>query len=250
MSDLVIGGQISVRFSMAQAKAVIAGYCFGTSPLTWHPRGGCPAIEVPPGGRRRAAWAYRVYDCVPRSDGPLDLWDVLLTAGLNSRVSQRSAAAVRAVLDDVNAVLATLTEDGPDPVVFWEQRPADLATPPPGSSAEKLCHAWRLLVGADGVGTAIAHKVLHHKRPTQFPVFDLKTAACYRKGVAWQGICEELQRHEAEFLEMERWFADLPTRGDGCALKRLRLHDILLWTYCSGQAELAAECGGRVLAVR
>ena len=250
MSDLSLGHQKNFRFSMDEAKAVIAGYCFGMCALEWHPQAGCPAIANPPVGRRRAAWAYTVYDCVPRTAGPLDLRDVLLTAGLNSRISQRSAAAVFEVLRDVNEVLVTLTVEGPDLVLFWEQDPADLASPPPGSPAEKMWQAWQLLVGAEGVRTAIAHKILHHKRPAQFPLLDSMTAACYPKAAAWSGICEELQRHESEFVELERWFEALAHEHTGTALTRLRLHDILLWTARTGQDRQAAECGRKVLAAR
>jgi hypothetical protein len=78
-------------------------------------------------------------------------------------------AAIRAVAKSVSDALKQLDEHGR---FFWDLPPKDIAEVPPEASPAWGWRAWSLLMGAKGVGIAVAHKTLHHKRPSVFPLID------------------------------------------------------------------------------
>lgn len=245
MGTIKLGTPTKVDCDVDEAKLVLAGYCFGEIELRW---GELTKLGVGGGiaNRKRPRWAYRTYDCVPASEGPeLTMHDVLLTAGLDSRINSEAASGICAVLGEVNEALSVIPRD----TRFWDFPIDDLRRVPSESSpAWYIWRAWWLLNGVYNVNTATSHKILHHKRPWQFPLLDAETHGCYRdRNAAWAEIASEIQRNESEFAELESWFADLAKQRDGVSLTRLRLHDILLWCKATGQWERARAEGPSVL---
>ena len=248
MGSIRLGTPTQVDCDLAEAKLTVAGFCFGETELRW---GELTKLGV--GGaitnRRRPRWTYRTYDCVPASEGPeLTMHDVLLTAGLDSRINSEAASGIYAVLDEVNGALGGI----PQATRFWDFPTDDLRRIPSESSpAWNVWRAWWLLNGVYNVNNATSHKILHHKRPWQFPLLDSETHACYTdRNATWAEIAGELQRHDDEFSELESWFADLAKKHDGVSLTRLRLHDILLWCRATGQWDKTRMAGESVTDVR
>ncbi len=242
MGKISLGTPPKVDCDVDEAKLVVTGFCFGEIELRW---GELSKLGVGSAvaHRRRPRWAYRTYDCVPASEGvELTMHDVLLTAGLDSRINSETASGIFAVLDDVNEALGAI----PLANRFWDFSTDDLGSVPSESSpAWNVWRAWWLLNGVYNVNTATSHKILHHKRPWQFPLLDSETQACYRdRNSTWAEIATELRRHEDEFTQLESWFADLAAQEGGVSLTRLRLHDILLWCKATGQWEKVKIAGG------
>lgn len=230
MADFRIGVEKSVECTFQEAKQVVAGFCFGTTSLVLQKQRGID-VEAELGSRVRPRWAYRIYDCIQSApDESLNILDVLMTAGTNSQIHSTPALGILSVLDKVNETLFALSPE----VDFWDLKPDLLRECPPASTPPVpeylMWKAWCLLDAVDGVGPAIASKVLHHKRPNQFPVLDSLTLAHYPNGSAvWSDICVELQTQSEQFMTLEGWFNAVATRNNGRMLTRLRLHDILLW---------------------
>lgn len=254
MSDeeVVIDGRTKV--GLKEAKSVIAGYCFEVSNTRLHAIR--PKYEVP--DVRDALeldimkWAYASYDCVPGSDDDaLDLIDLLVTDGINARLNQASITGFLAVKDAVSAALPSNGERA-----FWDLEIASFPAGAPGSRewqklagdqrvAWEMCRAWYLLRRTPGFNVARTHKVLHHKRPRQFPLLDNRTAEHMsspdfpndRGERYWEQILRDLRSKSRGWEHLETWFQDellqSPTRPGlplaPVALTRLRMYDILLW---------------------
>jgi len=175
-----------------------------------------------------ARWAYRSYDCIPADAGPLTDRDLLLAAGINGRVDSAAFLAMCAVAGEVSTALAGI----PDDQAFWDL-PSDSVgsnVPAVDAPAWPLWRAWWLMIGAPGVGVALTHKVLHHKRPALAPLLDNLTAKVLRSGDgAWSMIYTELNGHASEWEDLEDWFAGQASARSGVPLTRLRMHDIVLW---------------------
>ena len=226
-------------FDIDQVKNVLAGYAFATRELRFRPPKSMPLGETPDLSAV-PRWAYRSFDCVGSTSGPLSDGDLLIAAGLNGRLSSEKFLAMRAVAPLVSDALASMPADQ----TFWDlHRDHIKAVPPEGSPAYGLWRAWRLMEGTPGIGVALSHKTLHHKRPRLAPLIDGKTV----KRTGWIGIYDDLQSQASEFADLEDWFGDLAIRNSGVAISRLRIHDILLWCSVTGELDRAERAGRKIL---
>lgn len=234
-----------------EALKVVIGYCLGEEDVHWQkPRDG---VDVTPTFPVRGAFAFRTYDCVPRSDEPeLTDLDVLVCDGLNGQMRSKDVAGVLSVAKDVGVHIAALDKEGRP---FWEFDSAELTNEPEkGSRAWALWAAWTLLMGVEGVDVARAHKILHHKRPRLFPLIDNKTLPSLAPH-AWCTIHEDLTECTEGWTWLEaRVDERLPHDGqckvDESAdprLSRLRLHDILLWCKATKRWTIALELGEEIV---
>jgi hypothetical protein len=107
-------------------------------------------------------------------------------------------------------------------------------------TAWAMCRAWELLMRIPGFDIARTHKVLHHKRPKQFPLLDNRTAAHLRNRCAgepesplWDMVLQDLHRNGGAFGQLEDRFAKAISGHRQSEklvpLFRLRMHDILIW---------------------
>lgn len=237
----VVNGQ---QHSIESAKFVLAGYAFATRPVSFD-SGSRAAVGDVPVLPDQAVWGYRSYDCVPADpDGPLEERDLLVAAGLNGRLDSKGYLSLRTISSPVSAVLARI-----DDTPFWDLSENDVTIPPSdeASPAWPLWRAWWLMIGMPNVGPALTHKVLHHKRPSYFPLLDRKTLAALPRGRKWSLIHEELNRDREQYDELELWFAELARVHDGVPIKRLRMHDILLWCRVGETDDEASDRWAAVL---
>ena len=227
------------------ALAAVLGYARAKRPLKIktpsHPGG--HVVDVP-------AFSYSVYDGVPASDDDEFAWlDVLVVDGLNGKLSQRSIVALkdagRRAWQHVRE--AEVRAAGK---AFWDLPVEEVIHPEPsGSAGEALSAAWAECFYTDGVGIALAHKMLHHKRPRLFPLIDQQTAPRLEArvprgaGRLWAVIHREMTANAEQFSLLEDELARLLNQDDDARLERLRLHDILLWTDKTDQREWAAAQG-------
>jgi hypothetical protein len=224
-------GRDTAEYTRADAEAVLAGFAFGTTQLTWSPKAALSAdreLAAGPRARARSMWSYRTYDCLPNSPSAFGVTDLLAVAALDAGAGGADYLAMEAVLPDLNEVLSHVDVGQ----TFWALPRADLGATPTadtGTPSWWLWRAWALLTGLKGVGVAIAYKTLHHKRPWFFPVFDNDTVAKMGGKCAWQVLHQELASQVVQFTHLEQWFAAEATKRGGVHLTRLRIHDILLW---------------------
>jgi hypothetical protein len=96
-------------------------------------------------------------------------------------------------------------------------------------------------------GPAITNKILHFKRPNQFPVADSRTKPGLPDGI-WLQPHRDLTRHVEAYTSLEAWFEHFASKHDGMRLTRLRIHDILLWTKMNKtDYQEAIKSGKRIL---
>jgi len=242
--DVQVG--TAAPYSLDEAKQAIAGYCFGQSPVEW---GAPPSAVVGqrPAATTRYRYAYRCYDCVPRSMGPgLDLSDVLAAEGLNARMGAGPMLHVQALLPELSSVVASI----PPGLRFWDLERSEVSSPPThGDPAYGLWRAWFLLRLVPGIHMARTHKILHRVRPDVFPLLDNLTMGHLRAMESWSHIHDDLTQQVQAFTHLEDWFDGLLRPGD-VPLLRLRLHDILLWLDAAGGRDQASSLGDEVLAER
>jgi hypothetical protein len=236
MSFITVGGAV---YTESQAKAVIAGFAFGTTSLNWSSPPG--SVGPPPSASTRGRWGYRTYDCLPADTGPLSVADLSITASIDSRVDGEAILGMLGVAPETSEAFARI----PPWVKFWDLPQGHLASlPPAGTDSSWMFRAWSLLSGVPGVGVAIANKTLHHKRPWLFPLLDGVTEKAYPLGQAWVHVHRELTTQQPQFAKLEIWFTDRAIQHQGTPLWRLRLHDILLWSDLSGARVEAENLGG------
>jgi Family of unknown function (DUF6308) len=224
--------------SMEEARAVIAGYAFGTEKIQGPFRQ--PVL--------RPRWAYRTYDCIAASEGDeFSDVDVLVAAGLNGRLDVPAIGALQLAVRQAAQPLAEATAAGQD---FADLTSGELAyDPPPGTTGWLLDQAWSRMKATRDVGEALTHKVLHHKRPALFPLLDnltaevLSPALRHKDGNAWQQIHAEINESRDDFEQLREWFAGEAAARGSVALGLLRLHDILVWLHAAGQWEDARTAG-------
>jgi hypothetical protein len=214
-----------------EALGVVLGYAFGTIDLPWKPEPSSvgPAVE---GGVPR--WAYRTYDCVPPSEGcKLTDIDILVPNAINARMGGAVIAGLHAVSAELSKEFAALDELGR---AFWELDERDvLEQPADGAGPWPLWRAWSIVEGVPGSGIAVTDKVLHHKRPSIFPLLDNKTyAELGSPPDPWRHIHQDLTATAQAWQELDRAFAEAATNRQGVPVTRLRLHDILLWAQAVG----------------
>jgi hypothetical protein len=227
------------------ARAVIAGYCLGDEQVTWRRPAAAVGDELK--GLRQGAFAYRTYDCIPPAPSyRLEPIDVLVADGLNAQLRAGDIARVLAVADAVSDQLARI---GPD-VRFWELARDEVAAEPADrhGPAWAMWRAWTILTGIEGVDLARSHKILHHKRPAVFPLLDNKTVGLLGRAAPWAAVHDDLSATSATWRKLETEVARLlPTRRES-SLSRLRLHDILVWTWATKRWDTAHSLGVKALA--
>ena len=227
------------------ALAVVVGYCLGEERVTWKRPISAVGDELK--ALRRGAFAFGTYDCVEASQSHrLEPIDILVADGLNAQLRAGDIGGVLAVADAVSDELARI---GPG-VKFWELPRDEVVTPPsnPDRPAWAMWRAWTILMGVEGVDVARAHKILHHKRPSVFPLLDNATMSFLGKAGAWAAIHDNLTEASAAWRKLETDIGRLLSGKNMPAPTRLRLHDILLWTRATGRRPLAYQHGRKALA--
>lgn len=241
-------GNVEESFSVPDIQKILAGYAFATEPHQFDAKSPM-RVGDPPEVRRVPVWAYRSYDCVRTTSGPVTPTDILVVNGLNGRLNANAYHAICGILPELNAALASI----PLGTCFWKIDPTEIeALPAEGTTAWWVWRAWWLLARSRSVGPAITHKLLHHKRPTVFPLLDNQTLALLTPDRAWIDIHDQLTTrpvgYDYDVYEyLERWFAELAARRDGVAISRLRIHDIVLWCTADGARDTAMTRGTQVL---
>lgn len=230
-------------YSVDDALAVAVGYAFDERQLVWQR----PRKDVePPEEQIVHRWAYRTYDCIPPDPGPgLAGVDLLVAGGLNGRVGSKEVAALIAMAPGVSMCLSEI----PQHRTFWHLDEAQVRSPPDqDSDAWPIWRAYDLLYGAKRIKLAIAHKTLHHKRPSVFPLIDNKTATVLGHDHLWARVHSELNECSQEWESLEDLFASAASaRPNSVRLPRLRLHDILVWTKVVGDQDIARAAGETIL---
>jgi hypothetical protein len=170
---------------------------------------------------------------------------VLVADALNAQMRSRDIAGVLAVADAVGQILESIDDD----VRFWHLPNAAVAAQPEEGDvpAWPIWRAWTILTSVHGVNRAGAHKILHHKRPSVFPLLDNMTAprlcpAC------WAAVHRDLNATSEAWSRLEDETGGVLEHHGGVRLTRLRLHDIILWCRATGSDERAKEYGRMVLA--
>ncbi|MHB8457722.1 MAG: DUF6308 family protein, partial [Acidimicrobiales bacterium] len=164
--------------------------------------------------------------------------DVCVADGLNAQMRSKHIAGVLAVADQLSVELGKIGDD----LCFWDLSPHDVATQPTDASspAWSIWRAWTILIGVDGIDVACTHKILHHKRPKVFPLVDNETVdQLTGSGSAWEAILHDLRAVPDAWSQLEDEVAARVPRPNLTPLTRLRLHDILLWTYATNRWQTA-----------
>ncbi len=148
--------------------------------------------------------------------------------------------AVLAVADELSGVLKRI----PATQTFWDLPRIHILSAPdePAGPAWHLWRAWTILMSLPSVDIATTHKILHHKRPSFFPLIDNQTLPRLAP-TSWLTIHDDLNANPAGWRHLESQIAKLADERGLVALTRLRLHDILLWTQVTGQDETARRLG-------
>jgi hypothetical protein len=114
----------------------------------------------------------------------------------------------------------------------------------------QLYRAWYILMAAPDVGTALTHKILHHKLPALAPLLDGKTEPVLRRvaeerglSSSWAVILADIQTQPDAFERLDAYFASLASARPSRRLTRLRIHDILVWSEVTSRREDAANLG-------
>jgi hypothetical protein len=222
MSIGIAAGQWTI--TLEEAKSALAGYAFGVRAV---------------GDEMAPRWGYRTYDCVPASPGPdFSNLDILVAAGLNGQLDVDAIGALQIATRRAAPYLAQAADRRQ---AFCELTLAELSdSPQAGTEGWLLTQAWQQMMKTPDVGRALTHKVLHHKRPTLFPLLDRKTAGPLHAGQphgqnAWQVIWTDIDSSRAEFEELRTWFVRLAASRNSQSLGLLRIHDILLWLHAADQ---------------
>lgn len=195
------------------------------------------------------AYAYRVYDCVPPSEDDEFAWlDVLVVDGINGKMDQKAITALKDAADRAWPHVRTAIRRA-EGRAFWELPEDEVRrTARPGTAGKALDNAWRECIATGGIGVALTHKLLHHKRPALIPLIDGLTAPKLEPHKdttvgLWGVVHRELQANADQFEALERAFADLVNGVDDVPLTRLRLHDILLWLTAARKWDHAVANG-------
>ena len=226
----------TIQYPDDEARQVLGGYLFAQTPLSLNllPAG----AGIVPQELTRARWSCFIYDFHPSDMGKLNLFDLIVNIGLSSQIQEMAIAGMLAIAPHVDEALFHI----PPYQTFWDLPRAQIAalTPPPATPPVQPTNAWwmwrasSLLDAVPGVGIAIAHKTLHHKRPWLFPLLDSKTLDAFPSGQSWLTIYDDLDTQSVAFTELEDWAREETTKRGLPSRTRLRIHDILLWCERSG----------------
>lgn len=227
---------------LGKAMTVLRGYCLAIETATWvKPASGVGdgIGELPVG-----AFAFATYDGIaPAASTDIEPIDVLVADGLNAQMSARDVAGVLAVASEIGEQINRLDESG---VKFWTLSLDQVSVAPAdeGAPGWPLWRAWTILMGVPGIQVARAHKILHHKRPSVFPLIDNETIPYLRKGgSAWATVHRDLTSTADAWTELEVVIGEALADTALTTPTRLRLHDILLWTRVTKRWEAALAAG-------
>lgn len=227
------------------ATTVARGYCLGKETTTWvGPKTG---VGDDVGRLSVGAFAFATYDGIaPGTSADIEPIDVLVADGLNAQMRARDIAGALAVGREIGEQIARIDESG---VKFWTLSLDQVSKAPSEQSAPEwpLWRAWTILMGVPGIEVARAHKILHHKRPSVFPLIDNETTPWLRKGgSAWATVHRDLTSTASGWSELEAVVGQALS-GTGISVPtRLRLHDILLWSRVTNRWEAALAAGERL----
>ena len=170
--------------------------------------------------------------------------------GEPSSITAHEIRRTRAVSSRISAVegdwFISLARTAP-----WTQVDGDLRDADPGQCGGLYDSMLRLYdhfaaIAPRGINTAKISKVLHLKRPTQFPILDSRLVRTCGKAAAheaakyarrghkrmyWAAIRCDLMKSSEALAELRRRMADHPTARVRAlqAISDLRLHDMLTW---------------------
>jgi hypothetical protein len=238
-------GRSKFRFSASDARLAVAGYAFGMRVI--EPDRKMAGVFQP---EQVPRWGYRTYDCIPASapDDFSDL-DILVAAGLNGQLDVRAVGALRAAVKRASPWLAEAALSRTDFADLPWHELSDY--PPPDSVGWALTEAWRQMMATPDIGIALAHKVLHHKRPALMPLLDNLTVSELSPATpgpnAWQQIHAEISGARGAFEDLRSWFEKEAVDRNGLPLSLPRLHDVLLWLHAAGQWGDALQAGRAAL---
>ena len=223
--------------------AAVLGYARGRRPLYFR-----TPKHRPAGGWRSAPSATSGSTAAPATP-PAGEPDLLAAEGLHGRLDPAAWEATTAVLDDV-ALLAEPAHARAAGRPFPELPDDEFSVlAEPGTVGATLRRIWELCSEPPGVSTKHVTAMLHHRRPSLFPLLNRTTrwhllphlqegdsgveAVIHREIQANRFALGELQERTAELLD-----GDTP-------LTVLRLHDILLWLSGSLRLTHAVTLGRR-----
>jgi hypothetical protein len=120
-----------------------------------------------------------------------------------------------------------------------------------GHPEHELWTIYRKLRKLDRVAGAVCSKVVAHRWPTKFPLYDSKIALVYHADSTWSEICEDLQQDPEWWSELERRFEYYRVNFQACRgveLHRVRMLDILAWGHAVGYRQHMVDLGTPLLA--
>ncbi len=224
------------------AITVLRGYCLGSETTRWVAPTSGVGDDV--GDLSVGAFAFTTYDGIDASATPdIGPIDILVADGLNAQMRARDIAGVLAVAGEIGEQITRLDESG---VKFWTLSVDQVSASPVDEGAEEwpLWRAWTILMGVPGVEVARAHKILHHKRPSVFPLIDNETIPYLRTGgSAWATVHRDLTSTADAWSELEDVIGEAVSGTVASTPTRLRLHDILLWARSTNRWDVALAVG-------
>jgi hypothetical protein len=170
---------------------------------------------------------------------------------LNGGMDHKAITALKHAADRAwpHVQQAVVQADG---TPFWDLTESELRRSPTSTSVGgALWRAWAECIRTGGIKVALTHKLLHHKRPDLFPLIDRQTGPLLDKQVQgdddgwWAVIHRELTANAEQFAALEATFACLLDSPGDVPLRRLRLHDILLWLIATGNWDGTVAQGQR-----
>lgn len=230
-SSSAFGRRRIIRVTLSDAFTLLVGFAFGRADR-----------HQPYGSANPFLFGYRSWDCALRNHAEgLSEADVLASTGLNSGLDVSVILRLLAVIDS-----ATLPNLGENPE-FWDLDAKHLFQDPGAGHPEHLL--WTLhreLTKINGVGGPVCSKIVAHRWPSKFPLWDSMVSRVYHGGDAWGEMCEDLQAGAAWWAELERRFDTFRMAwqdGGGVPLPRTRCLDILVWSSVTEQWKELIELG-------
>jgi hypothetical protein len=235
-STITIGRRRRIPVTLLDALNAVIGFAFGVEQSGQDYGSDNPYL-----------YGYRTWDCALRDAAPgLSDADVLASAGLNSGIDAAVALRMLAVVDNDDS-LPNL-EANPD---FWMLNPLGLGSDPgAGHPEHELWVLWRKFTKLTGVAGAMCSKVVAHRWPTKYPLYDSKIALVYHSDSTWKEICDDLQQDPDWWEELERRFEHYRTThhaSRGVALYRVRMLDVVAWGHGIGHWDHLATLGEGLL---
>ncbi len=222
------------------ALAAVLGYARGRRPLHFrspsNPDGRW--VDIP-------AFGYERFDCRERSAGPLGEADILTAEGLHGRLDPGAWGAMRSVLEDVGPLADAATERAGGRA--FHELPDDefSVLTEPGTVGAVLREIRSLCDESPNVKPQHVAALLHHRRPSLFPLLNRTTRWQLLPHVREGDSGPEAVIHR-ELRANAEAFAALESAVSPLELTALRLHDVLVWLSGSLRLTHAVELGRTV----